>query len=303
MKIYFNTLVLIFGVILASQSVCLSQETAPENVYTSPDSPIARMEKPGLLVVLPAGEALATKLATELNALNAADKTFRAIQCAVAFGPCGDSVANAVDALEAQGCDGIVAVPMLTLPSYVTKFTLPALLGVYASEAQRAELAKLALTPARADVPVVMLASLSEEGVLTRFVAAEAAKLSTAPAQERVLLLATYSKDLEGYTKKILKETLAEVVEEAGFDKADLAMVARDDGDFVRNVVEPIVKKNAEDGKKTLVVGAYFSASAKTCLNGALPQDAQCVESESCVERCDKLSEYVFEIAKEARLY
>lgn len=224
-----------------------------------------RGEKMGLLVIFHGSEDLnwfrtTDHLTAKIKSINAEQKVFAAVECVNMETQGERDLVDGVAALEAAGCDAIVAVPALVYPTGHVLGDIPALLDVWASAETRAELCEEGLRPVRTKLPVTLAGSLADCDHLKNYVVDQAKSISKDPKNERVILVAHGNGAYLGLVKRFSQPSV-EALAAMGFDKIDEAYVGM--GETFADDAIPVVRENTKDGKKTLVIALYINHAGK----------------------------------------
>ena len=167
--------------------------------------------------------------------------------------------------LEAAGCDAVVVEPVFIYPTSHVQFDLPTALGVYGEKSAREGAREEGMRVLKTKLPISLAATLSSGNLLRDYVVSEAKRFSKTPADERLLVVAHGDEDYRGLVEKQTKSAL-DAAAELGFDSVGCAFCEM--GQTFATEVKPVIEKNTQEGKKTVVVAIYLSSSAKSFIEG-----------------------------------
>lgn len=229
-----------------------------------------RGEKIGLLLAThgagsPRWTQVTESLRDQVRALDAKEKRFAAIEvCDMEFNFKND-IAEGFKRLEAAGCDAVVVEPVFIYPTSHVQFDLPTALGVYGEKSAREGAREEGMRVLKTKLPISLAATLSSGNLLRDYVVSEAKRFSKTPADERLLVIAHGDEDYRGLVEKQTKSAL-DAAAELGFDSVGCAFCEM--GQTFATEVKPVIEKNTQEGKKTVVVAIYLSSSAKSFIEG-----------------------------------
>jgi len=198
-------------------------------------------------------------------------------------------VASALQGLERQGCERIVAVPLFVAPSGHTLFDVPAVLGIYYSRREHELLKAEGTWLGRTHVPLVLTNTLSER-VLAEFVLAQVRKWSKEPKDEALVLFAHGSENHGPLVDTLLRHVLVYCCAHTGIDYAERAYVRVGQAYFEHGV--PAVLEAAKHKKRVLVVGVFVCSTAESVRRRALREAGG--QGEPDVEKLVKQGRVVF---------
>ncbi len=282
-KIFFNV-----SAVFALSSVAFISSTFAQNPgaqgerpaeagMTAPEKPAAfqadveralvpRGEKIGLLLVThgagsPRWTQVTESLRDQVRALDAQEKRFAAIEvCDMEFNFKND-ITEGFKRLEAAGCDSVVVEPVFIYPTCHVQFDLPTALGVYGEKSAREGAREEGMRILKTKLPISLTATLSSGNLLRDYVVSEAKRFSKNPADERLLVIAHGDEYYRGLVESQTKSAL-DAAAELGFDSVGCAFCEM--GQTFATKVTPVIKKNTQEGKKTVVVAIYLASSAKS---------------------------------------
>ncbi len=220
---------------------------APGLLLVAHGSPSPEWNKP----LLAFGEKVAAKLSE--------NGQYKAVRTAMLEAAQPD-VATAVAELQAAGCSRIVAIPLFVAPSGHTHFDVPAVLGIYRSPAILTALAQEGANIARPSVPIVLTLTVSQGGVLEKFASEEVRRLSKAPADEAVVILAHGDPDHQLLVDRHMRRVVTCCCGQSGIDYGDWAYIAV--GQEYHSAGVSAIQTALQHKKRVLVVGLYISTSA-----------------------------------------
>lgn len=229
-----------------------------------------RGEKIGLLLAThgagsPRWTQVTESLRDQVRALDAKEKRFAAIEvCDMEFNFKND-ITEGFKRLEAAGCDAVVVEPVFIYPTSHVQFDLPTALGVYGEKSAREGAREEGMRVLKTKLPISLAATLSSGNLLRDYVVSEAKRFSKTPADERLLVVAHGDEDYRGLVEKLTKSAL-DAAAELGFDSVGCAFCEM--GQTFATEVKPVIEKNTQEGKKTVVVAIYLSSSAKSFIEG-----------------------------------
>lgn len=191
----------------------------------------------------------------------AASRHFKAVRTAMLEFAQPD-VPTAITELEAAGCKRIVAVPLFIAPSRHTHFDLPTVLGIYSSPRMRALIGEDGGRVAQPKVPVVVTQALDGGDLLCRFAVDEVRRLSEAPKEEALVILAHGDAAHRELIDKTMRRIVTYCCGQTGIDYADWAYVGMGQG-YAQQAL-PTYAEALEHKKRVLVVGIYVASSARS---------------------------------------
>ncbi|MBN1360614.1 MAG: hypothetical protein JW993_08480 [Sedimentisphaerales bacterium] len=170
------------------------------------------------------------------------------------------NLANGLESLQSEGCDRIVAVPLLIAPSSHSHWDIPALLGIYSDPKIEAALREEGARLVRPRVSVTLTTTLAESDVIERILLKRVKQLSKDPAHEAVVLLAHGSEAIPPAWDRFLQRALTYICGQTGISYGDWATVAVGQ-EYERAVT--VIQRAARTRRRVIVVGAYLSLGVK----------------------------------------
>ncbi len=167
------------------------------------------------------------------------------------------SVADGIEAMEAAGCDRIVAVPLLIAPSSHSHWDVPALLGLYADPQLRKELKAEGARLVRSKLPITLTPTLDHGELLEAVMLRRVRKLSSDPKNEAVIVLAHGDADLQPICDRRLRQVVTHICGKTGITCGDSAFVHV--GQTYATDGVSAIAAAAGKRKRVLVVGCYVS--------------------------------------------
>ncbi|MGD8453342.1 MAG: CbiX/SirB N-terminal domain-containing protein [Phycisphaerae bacterium] len=167
------------------------------------------------------------------------------------------TVLDGVQALEAAGCDRIVAVPLLIAPSTHSHQDVPSLLGLYTDARVRAALHAEGATPASSKLPITVTPTMDYGELLESVLLRRVQELSQDPANEAVVVLAHGDEQFEPIWGNRMRKLVTYLCGKTGISYGDYAFVHVGQGYGLNGV--PVIAAAAGNRPRVLVVGCYLA--------------------------------------------
>lgn len=211
------------------------------------------------------------------------------------------SIADAINDMEAQGIDHIVAVPLFITQSGHTFLDIPCALGLLYHPATLEALKEEGTRPASPTAHVVLTPPLCCSGLLPQIMLQRAKAISKKPEEEAVVVLAHGSPKFSWPWRENLREVTSALREKGGFASARYVFVGI--GDEMADKGVAAITAAARRGKRVLALGLYVGMGADVVVAGfreKLPAGIEIVAAEHGVLPNPAVADWIAHIAKVA---
>lgn len=168
-------------------------------------------------------------------------------------------IASALEELEREGCERIVAVPLFIGPSGHALFDVPAALGVLSPTLETGT--QLDFRCAKPTVPVTLTETLGVN-LLRSFVLDEIRRLSAGTTDEAVVCLVHGSSSHQGLLNGLLQQIAEFTRDQTRVDYVDWTYIGTGMG--YADVGVPAILKAGQQHNRVLVIGLYMASSARS---------------------------------------